>query len=133
MEIFLIWVVLAIGVAYFADTRGRSGIGFFFLSIVLSPLLGFIVLLVIKDLKAEEEKGKLRREELEREELRHREEHEKQLESIRALTAARRPEQHGQSENEKPCPLCAEMIKAAAIKCKHCGSDITGTAVPAKT
>ncbi|KPA87041.1 hypothetical protein PF66_06386 [Pseudomonas asplenii] len=24
----------------------------------------------------------------------------------------------------RPCPLCAEPIKFAAIKCKHCGSDV---------
>jgi uncharacterized membrane protein YdbT with pleckstrin-like domain len=26
--------------------------------------------------------------------------------------------------NEKPCPVCAELIKAAALKCRWCGEDI---------
>lgn len=25
------------------------------------------------------------------------------------------------------CPYCAELVKGAAVKCKHCGSDIIST------
>lgn len=32
--------------------------------------------------------------------------------------------------SERACPLCAETIKAAAVKCRHCGSAITAPRRP---
>jgi hypothetical protein len=29
------------------------------------------------------------------------------------------------ADGGKYCPFCAEIVKAAALKCKHCGSDLT--------
>lgn len=46
MEVFLFWLVLSALVGVFADAKGRSGIGYFFLALLLSPLIGFVVALI---------------------------------------------------------------------------------------
>jgi predicted RNA-binding Zn-ribbon protein involved in translation (DUF1610 family) len=46
MEIFAVWLVLSILAGIIASQKGRSGIGFFLLSLVLSPLVGIIAALV---------------------------------------------------------------------------------------
>lgn len=48
MIIFLFWVLFAVLVGVFAAHKGRSGIGFFFLAVLLSPLVAFIIALVVK-------------------------------------------------------------------------------------
>ncbi len=42
MEVFLGWFVLSILAGAIAGSKGRSGVGFFFLSLFLSPLVGLI-------------------------------------------------------------------------------------------
>ena len=49
MELVLIWFVLSILVGVFANNRGKSGILYFLLSIILSPLLSFLIVLVAGD------------------------------------------------------------------------------------
>src|SRR5262245_31097616 len=46
MEIFIIWLALSILAGVIASQKGRSGMGFFLLSLVLSPLVGIIAALV---------------------------------------------------------------------------------------
>jgi len=45
--IFLSWLVFAILVAVWANNLNRSGVGFFFLSVFLSPVIAAIILLLV--------------------------------------------------------------------------------------
>lgn len=74
MEFFIFWFLLSVGVGCLASSRGRSGIGFFLLSLLLSPLLGLIAVLVVRNIKQEQARDEDRR----REDERH-------LESIKAM------------------------------------------------
>jgi hypothetical protein len=40
------YMLFCVGVAYLADTKGKSAVGFFLLSLFLSPLIGLIIVLV---------------------------------------------------------------------------------------
>lgn len=81
MGMFLLWCLFAGGVGMLANSRGRSGFGFFLLSVVLSPLLGLIVVLLMSDLAQEKAVA-------ESQAQKQAFEHERQLESIKAVTAS---------------------------------------------
>lgn len=49
MEIFLLWLLLSVLVAVFANNRGKSGILYFVLSVILSPLISFLIALIAGD------------------------------------------------------------------------------------
>ena len=43
----ILWIGLSIFIGWFASSKKRSGVGWFFLSLIISPLISFIILLVI--------------------------------------------------------------------------------------
>ena len=51
VEMFILWVALSIAVGLFASNyRNRSGFGWFVLSLLISPLLGFVFAAVSRSL-----------------------------------------------------------------------------------
>lgn len=58
MGFVFFWLLFAVLVGFFANNKGRSGFGFFLLSLLLSPLIGFIIALLVKpELKVVEQKA----------------------------------------------------------------------------
>lgn len=53
MEIILVWLVFAIVVGIAANSRGRSGFGWFILAAIISPLIALILVLVLPNLRVE--------------------------------------------------------------------------------
>ena len=47
MEIIFFWFAFSMLAGWIAEQKGRSGVGFFFLSIILTPLIGLIAAAVI--------------------------------------------------------------------------------------
>lgn len=46
MEVVFIWLILSALCGAWASSKGRSGFGFFLLSALLSPLIGFIAVAI---------------------------------------------------------------------------------------
>lgn len=59
MILLIIWGVMAVLVGIAADRRGRNGLGWALLSLVFSPLLAILFLLVMRNIAAEEERRRI--------------------------------------------------------------------------
>lgn len=60
MGLLLAWLVFSVLVGLIAAQRGRSGFGFFFLSLLLSPLLGLIAVVATPNLAQEDARARER-------------------------------------------------------------------------
>jgi hypothetical protein len=47
MELFFFWFALSVATAIFAGTKGRTRIGWFCSSILLSPIIGLILIAIL--------------------------------------------------------------------------------------
>jgi hypothetical protein len=47
MDFFIAWIVVAIIVGVVANSRGRSGFGWFVLAVVISPVIAFLLVIVL--------------------------------------------------------------------------------------
>jgi hypothetical protein len=51
MELFIFWLIFAAVVGVIASSRGRSGFGWFLISVLISPLLGVLLVALLPSLK----------------------------------------------------------------------------------
>lgn len=104
--IFIVFVaVLAACVGAVAHGRGRSGIGYFGLSLVLSPVLGIIIVLVLPDLNKVAADREAERERRIADEAAH-------IATIRAL----QPPQSVAQIASQPASVAEELTKLAELR-----------------
>jgi hypothetical protein len=91
VEIVIGWVIFSIVAGVIASGRGRSGFGYFLLSLLLSPLIGILLAVALPS--------------------------KREVAPVRdAAGEVVTPQTHVR------CPDCRELVRADALKCKHCGT-----------
>lgn len=48
------WFVFSLAVGFLASSRGRSGLAWFFLALLISPLVAFVIVMMTKNLRPEQ-------------------------------------------------------------------------------
>ncbi len=109
----VLWIGLAIAAGAIASSKGRSGFGYFLLTLLL-PIIGIVIAAFIAPIRKDgspQPPG-----------------------TFVDCKACLRPYRNtlascphcgaGAEQSFKKCPACAELVLAEARKCKHCGENI---------
>lgn len=107
MTFFILWLAVSLIPAVLASKRGRSDIGWFLLSMVISPILATIIVVAIKDLSKKQCKACGQ-----------------QIPVVAQVCPFCKAADAGTASVEtlgKKCPSCAEQIKLEALVCRFCG------------
>lgn len=111
--IFVLWIACAVICAGVASSKGRSGVGWFFLGLLLG-LIGVVIVLCLPPLNDQVVHH-----------YHHEPLHSQPTAAVPRLTAAKT------SKQTKFCPDCAEEVLAEARICKHCRHQFSDIGVPA--
>lgn len=108
-----VYLFLCYRVGQSAKDRSRSSTDWFWVSFILSPLAAYVILLIASE-------GSMASAPRQRDTW---DVHSPTLSLGELLKQS--PQTPPKRENLRPCPVCAEMVQSAAIKCRFCGEPLS--------